>query len=119
MRCEPYTRIGCACQSPCGVQQWWQEGGYAYYAPFSSIASTLPTPTLGIIGAALSVITDVPALTTFRYGLTESGQLIVQYGRGKGGQAVIEDYYYEESTAGITALQQVANDNAPALSIAV
>ena len=50
-------------------------------------------------------------MTTVRYGLTESNQLIVQFARGRGGQAVIDNYEFDldsgAATAHIVAFRQV------------
>jgi Ca2+-binding RTX toxin-like protein len=53
-----------------GVQQWWQEGKWAYWAPFSSIASTVPLGFLDVFGY-LMIGLDMATMTTVRYALTE------------------------------------------------
>ncbi|MEQ1672336.1 MAG: hypothetical protein ABL893_15900, partial [Hyphomicrobium sp.] len=92
-----------------GVQQWWMENGFAYWTPASSVI----TGALGGFGgvfAAAAVLFDVVTMTTFRYALSSSNQLIVQFGRGRGGQAVIEDYNTDAdsgaSDAGIAVFKQ-------------
>ncbi len=74
-----------------GVQQTWMEAGWAYWTPFSGLLSGATLPFLGIWGS-LSVLVDIAAATTFRFALTDSNQLVIQYGRGRTGQAVIENY---------------------------
>jgi len=96
-----------------GVQQWWQEGNWAYWAPFSSIASTVPLGFLGVFGY-LAIGIDMATMTTVRYALTDSDQLIVQFARGRGGQAVIDNYKMDPKTGAATAhivvFQQVQGD---------
>ncbi len=94
-----------------GVQQWWMENGWAYWTPLSGVLSGAGGIFAGSILSALSMVVDAPAMATFRFGLSSTGQLVVQFARGRGGQAVIENYDIEEGTgtgkAGITAFQQV------------
>jgi Ca2+-binding RTX toxin-like protein len=93
-----------------GVQQWWMEDGWAYWTPFSSVVNAAPLPAASVLGM-LSYLLDAPTMTSFRYGMTDSGQLIVQSARGRAGQAVIEGYNLDidtgDSTANIVALRQV------------
>lgn len=84
-----------------GVKASWMEGDWAYWAPFSSILGALPLPSLNI-GAAMFYLLDANTMTTFRYAVTESDQLVVQFGRGRGGQAVIENYRLDTSTGDAT-----------------
>ncbi|UZE48465.1 hypothetical protein ONR75_27305 [Rhodopseudomonas sp. P2A-2r] len=85
-----------------GVQQYWMEDGWAYYAPLSSLLSGAPVGFLDVFGA-LALALDVPAMTTVRYAVTESNQLIVQFARGRGGQAVIDNYNLDLDTGAATA----------------
>ncbi|HMB09668.1 MAG TPA: hypothetical protein VKP01_03665, partial [Saliniramus sp.] len=84
-----------------GVQQWWMEGGWAYWTPVPMMMSTLPSALGGILSGVL-LQANIQAMLTFRYGMSESGQLIIQYGRGRGGQAVIEDYDLDLETGAAT-----------------
>jgi len=92
-----------------GVEQWWMEGGYAYWSPFTSLISGSPMGFLDTFGA-IAMMLDAPAMMTFRFALA-GDQLVVQFARGRGGQAVIEDYQLDldtgEATAHIVAFQQV------------
>jgi Ca2+-binding RTX toxin-like protein len=96
----PFTLTG-------GVQQWWQEGGWAYWAPITGIISTLPSflSQYAYLGALL----DAPFMATFRYGLSQSGQLIIQVGGGLF-QSVLENYELDlatgKATGGIVAFRQ-------------
>jgi Ca2+-binding RTX toxin-like protein len=103
-----------------GVQQSWMEGGWAYSASaYNTLASI--TPGIGQNALSLGLITTGTLLTTdlglFRYGVTQSGQLIVQMAGGKG-QAVIEGYArpntgIEDGAVGnITTLRLVNVDKA-------
>ncbi|WP_199084622.1 calcium-binding protein [Bosea sp. ASV33] len=80
-----------------GVQQWWMEGGWATWAPFSSLISGMPLPFLMGFGAVapimmLGVALDVVSSLLFQFKMTESGQLVIQMALGEGGQIIIEDY---------------------------
>jgi Ca2+-binding RTX toxin-like protein len=85
-----------------GVQQYWMEDGWAYYAPLSSLLSGAPLGFLDVFGY-LALTLDVPAMTTVRYAMTDSNQLIVQFARGRGGQAVIDNYNLDLDTGAATA----------------
>jgi Ca2+-binding RTX toxin-like protein len=85
-----------------GVQQSWMEDGWAYYAPFSSLVAGAPLGFADLFGA-LAILLDVPALQTVRYGVTQSDQLVVQFARGRGGQAVIDNYNLDLDTGAATA----------------
>ncbi len=99
-----------------GVQQWWMEGAYAYWAPISSIASLLPGTLGGAFGTVLSLTLDAAFMQTFRYALTEANQLVVEYGR-KGGEQrmVLENYDVDlttgRGTGGITVFRQEFVEN--------
>jgi hypothetical protein len=84
-----------------GVQQWWQEGGYAYY----SAAAPLVNVGIGsqILLGALTLF-DAPFMTPTRFAMTTSNQLIIQKGRHH--TAFVQDYDYEDATAGITVFRQ-------------
>jgi hypothetical protein len=59
-----------------GAQQWWMEGGWAYYTPISSLAGLggLFPDFLNVV----SVATDLKIGPLFRFGLTDTNQLIIQ-----------------------------------------
>jgi hypothetical protein len=84
-----------------GVQQWWQEGGYAYY----SAAAPLVNVGIGsqILLGALTLF-DAPFMTSTRFAMTNAGQLLIQKGRHH--TAFVQDYDYEDATAGITVFRQ-------------
>lgn len=88
-----------------GVQQWWQEGDFAYYAgvaPLLAGGGIIST----LFGSALSLI-NMPMTQALRYGMTISGQLLIQQGGGRAGVAIVQDYDYEEGTAGITVFREL------------
>ena len=85
-----------------GVQQTWNEDGWAYWAPFSATASAVPFAFYNIFGY-LAITLDVATLTTVRYGVTGSNQLVVQFARGRAGQAVIDNYNLDLDTGAATA----------------
>ncbi|HEX8665517.1 MAG TPA: calcium-binding protein [Beijerinckiaceae bacterium] len=93
-----------------GVQQWWMEAGWAYWTPMSGIMSAFPLGMADVMGA-MTVLVDVPTMATVRYAVTEADQLVVQFARGRGGQAVINDYKVDLDTgaapAHIVAFRQV------------
>jgi hypothetical protein len=84
-----------------GVQQWWQEGGYAYY----SAAAPLVNVGIGsqILLGALTLF-DAPFMTSTRFVMSTSGQLLIQKGRHH--TAFVQEYDYEDATAGITVFRQ-------------
>jgi hypothetical protein len=84
-----------------GVQQWWQEGGYAYY----SAAAPLVNIGIGsqILLGALTLF-DAPFMTSTRFAMTTSNQLLIQKGRHH--TAFVQEYDYEDATAGITVFRQ-------------
>jgi hypothetical protein len=97
-----------------GVQQWWQEGGYAYY----SAAAPLVNVGIGsqILLGALTLF-DAPFMTSTRFAMSTSGQLLIQKGRSDNHTAFVQDYDYEDA-AGITVFRQAlttdviaSNDN--------
>jgi Ca2+-binding RTX toxin-like protein len=87
-----------------GVQQWWQEGDFAYYA---GVAPLLTGGIVGNLFASMLTLINLPMTLAMRYGMTESGQLLIQQGRGRAGVAIIEDYDWIEGTAGISVLREV------------
>jgi len=93
-----------------GVAQWWMEGNWAYWTPFTSLISGAPLPFLNVFGL-IAVILDVPAASAFRYTVTTSGQLVVQAGLGRLAQAVVENYELNldtgEATGHVVAFKQV------------
>jgi hypothetical protein len=96
-----------------GVQQWWMENGWAYFAPATSVISAALGPfggLLNVTGASAVVLDIVSSMTMFRYTISDSGQLVIQAGRGRGGQAVIENYTSDgdtgASSANITVFKQ-------------
>jgi Ca2+-binding RTX toxin-like protein len=110
---EDYVTWGGSFHLSGGVKQWWMEGNWAYWTPFGSILGSLPFPALNVASAFLYLVDAVTALT-FRYAQTDSGQLVVQFGRGRGGQAVIENYEMNydtgQATGHVVVFQQVLVD---------
>jgi Ca2+-binding RTX toxin-like protein len=87
-----------------GTQLAWQEDGYAYWQPFSSITSIGGIASVvggGILSAAFA-IADVATALTFRFSLTFTNQLVIDFGRGRGGTAVIENYNLNLETGAAT-----------------
>ena len=76
-----------------GVQQWWMEDGWAYWTPATSLLGSTGFGTIGLslVGSLLSIV-EAEFGANFRYGLSHSGQLIIEVARGRGGQAVLEGY---------------------------
>jgi Ca2+-binding RTX toxin-like protein len=89
-----------------GVKSSWSESPYVYYGGFGAVVANAPGPTANLL-SALSTIIELPMATTARYARTESGQLLIDFGLGRAGQAVVQDYDYLEGTAGITVFQGV------------
>jgi hypothetical protein len=85
-----------------GVQQWWQEGGYAYTSPIAPLVS-FGIGSQILLGAL--TLFDAPFMTPTRFAMTNAGQLLIQKGRHH--TAFVQEYDYEDATAGIT----IANDN--------
>jgi len=86
-----------------GVQQWWQEGNWAYYTPYSGLLASANT--LGLLSSflgAASVLTDLRIGANFRFGLTESNQLLIEIGRGRAGTMVLNDYDLDLETGEAT-----------------
>ncbi|MEO1711558.1 MAG: hypothetical protein AAFR70_14955, partial [Pseudomonadota bacterium] len=101
-----------------GVQQWWHEADeWHYRAPFSSLLTATPFAALmqGPIFAKFVEI-DAPIMTSARFGITDEGQLIIQSARGRGGQAVIEnwgehaDYQNAKFAGNIAVVKQVIEE---------
>ena len=96
-----------------GVAQWWTEGNWAYWTPFTSLISGAPLPFLNVFGA-LAVILDVAAASAFRYSVTQGGQLVVQAGFGRLAQAVINNYEMDpdtgKATGHVVVLKQVMGE---------
>ncbi len=95
-----------------GVQLAWQEGGFAYWQPFGALTAGLG-PLAAVGGGILGVVgllVDVVTATTFRFALSETGQLVIQFAGGRGGQAVIENYKLDletgESSGNVTVFRQ-------------
>lgn len=95
-----------------GVQQWWMENGYAYFASTTSVVSA----SLGIFGftnvlGVAALLFDTLTMKIARYAMSSSGQLVIEFAGGRAGQAVIEDYKpindAGESTAGVTVFRQM------------
>ena len=68
--------------------------------------------------AGTLLLTDAGA---FRYGLTESGQMIIQLGGGRGGQAIVDNYLrrnvgFEEVQNGNITVMQLKSVNGASLS---
>jgi len=88
------------------IQQFWQEGQWAYWAPMTSLMSVAPLPFLNSFGQVFGagmLLLDAIAMTTVRYGMTSDSQLIVQMARGRAGQAVVEGYKVDVDTGAATA----------------
>ena len=95
-----------------GIQPFWDESGWAYSGnAYSTLLVILPpiisiNPLVWAAGLFSSML-----LPQFRYGLSHSNQLIVQLGRGRGGQAVVENYSLDldtgEATGHITVFKIV------------
>ena len=91
-----------------GVKQAWMEGNFAYWAPFSSLATVFP-----VIGAELiytaAVLTDVATMKFARFRAGADGALEMNLGWGLGGTAAIKNYYVDPNsgagTAGVTVFQ--------------
>jgi RTX calcium-binding nonapeptide repeat (4 copies) len=96
-----------------GVQQWWMEAGWAYFAPATSVISAALGPfggLLNVTGASAVVLDIIASITMFRYTVSDGGQLVIQAARGYGGQAVIQNYTSSgdtgASSANITVFKQ-------------
>lgn len=92
-----------------GTQKPWVESGWAYSAP---LWQAFPYTIFNVnIMSALGLILDVPVMPSFRFGLSDAGQLLIEMGRGRTGQAVIENYELDIptgfGTANITAYRWV------------
>jgi hypothetical protein len=84
-----------------GVQQWWQEGGYAYTSPVAPLVS-FGIGSQILLGAL--TLFDAPFMTSTRFAMTTSNQLLIQKGRHH--TAFVQEYDYEDATAGITVFRQ-------------
>jgi len=84
-----------------GMQMSWMESGWAYSMPVATAFMGMPGIFGNLIAATLLQVTVIPPMN-FRYGMSESGQLIIQHARGRGGQAVIEDYDLDLETGAAT-----------------
>ncbi len=93
-----------------GVQAWWNESGVAANAPFTNLAYAFPS-----IGAELlavgAIYADAPSMKFAMYRQeAETGDVIVQFGYGLGGQARIKNYSLDLATgqgiAGLTLFRQ-------------
>ncbi len=107
-----------------GVKNSWQEGGWAYAGSAYNTLSAI-TPPIAANGLALGLMTAGTLLLTdagaFRYGLTESGQMIIQLGGGRGGQAIVDNYLrrnvgFEEVQNGNITVMQLKSVNGASLS---
>jgi hypothetical protein len=92
-----------------GVNQWWMEGGFAYFSPATSLISGALGAFGGVFMAAAAIVDGI-FMGTFRYGTSSAGELVIQAGRGRAGQAVITDYKVDfdkvEASAHVTVLKQ-------------
>jgi len=74
-----------------GVQQWWDESGFASWAPFSSLLAAFP-----VIGSELlytaAFFTDAVTMKFVRYRLDADGTLEMNFGWGQAGVAAISNY---------------------------
>ncbi|MGA0599282.1 calcium-binding protein [Caulobacter sp. KR2-114] len=87
-----------------GVQQWWQEDGYAYASVTAGLLSIAPPEFMGVFDL-IGMMLDVPEMTAFRYTTTESGQLVIQAGDGRIGESVVDNYSLDDATGGITVFR--------------
>ena len=87
-----------------GVQQWWSESHWAYWAPMSSLVSSLGwlSVTGGGFLTAMAVVFDTPFMLTARYGHDDSGQLLIQLLRGRAGVAAVNNYNIDFDTGEAT-----------------
>ncbi len=101
-----------------GTQEWWNESNYAYWTSAASAVNNLgwisASPAAAFFSYAATAI-SIPYMTTVRYALGESGQLAIQFLRGRGGQAVINDYAFSpdtlQSSGNIAVAKVVFSDN--------
>ncbi|TCM07353.1 calcium-binding protein [Sphingomonas sp. PP-CC-3G-468] len=102
-----------------GVNQWWQESGYAYWAPFSILQTAFP-----VIGSDLitlgALFVDAVTMKFARYQAGQDGSLVIDIGWGLGGKAGIRNYNLDldsgKGTAGITVFQASITNKAPTLA---
>jgi hypothetical protein len=96
-----------------GVQLSWQESGYANWqggwgalsgAGWTAIAGG------GYLTMAVSFMDAMNIGTMIRYGMTSGGQLLMEFARGRGGQAVIQNYQLNfdtgQATGNVVAFRQ-------------
>ena len=74
-----------------GVQQWWMEGALGLHGAVLQPDQRRAARFLNVFGALPSSSMPGPG-DAARYGMTESNQLVVQFARGRGGQAIVENY---------------------------
>jgi Ca2+-binding RTX toxin-like protein len=88
-----------------GVNQWWQESGYAYYAPFSLLQTAFPVVGIDLISLA-AVYADIVTMQFARYRMGSDGTLLINIGWGFGGNAAVKNYSINmdsgKGTAGIS-----------------
>jgi len=96
-----------------GVSQWWNEGNFAHWTPFTSLINAFsgPTSSLFFVDAAMMMLMDVAFMTRFAYGRSDSDQLLIRAGKeGYTLQAVVENYEMDldtgKGTAGIAVSSQ-------------
>ncbi|MEP7007768.1 MAG: calcium-binding protein [Sphingomonas bacterium] len=87
-----------------GVNQWWQQSGYAYWAPFSSLSAAFPVIGSELIYTAAFFIDQV-TMKFARYRLDSDGTLEVNLW-GQTASAAIKNYNLDLTsgvgTAGVT-----------------
>ena len=97
-----------------GVQQSWMEGGWAYWSPFTSLIGSGGIGTAVFAGSIELVgmfAADVGFMSTVRYAVAKNNQLVVEFARGRAGEALIQNYDAglgagQHAIAGITVFKQ-------------
>ena len=84
-----------------GVQQWWNESGYAYWSPLGALTSNLGLASIvgGGLLTFLAGATDALAMTFARYAVDQNGDLVIQMAGGLLGQAVVHNYEFNSDRA--------------------
>lgn len=74
-----------------GTQFAWMEGGYAYNTPVLGLVEAGGTQLREILNV-VSAAFDLKTSTFYRYGLTTSGDMKIQFARGRIDDAYVKDY---------------------------
>lgn len=92
-----------------GVNQWWNEAGAAYWAPFTAVLSAFPTVGSSLLTVAAG-LGDAVAGTLARYRILQDDTLVIEIGLGLGGKAYLQNYSLDLDTGvgsgGITVFQR-------------